>query len=107
MADRQDPPVSGCESLARSGALPTKQAGAAPDTASVETAKYQLPLQDGIPVLSPLQKHIERGETLRTLREQVDCECEASPGLRRALNSMDRLILEQIEDMALDELLDE
>jgi len=72
----------------------------------VEKAKYELPLQDGIPVLSPLQKHIERGETLRTLRGQIGRDCRASPGLRRAINSMDRLILEQIEDMALDELLD-
>ncbi len=72
----------------------------------METAKFELPLQDGIPVLSPMQKRIERRETLRTLREQIDCECDTTPALRRALNSMDRLILEQIEDMALDELLD-
>lgn len=78
-----------------------------PDTAGVETAIFELPKKDGIPVLSPLHSQIERGETLRILRGQVDQECSGSVSLRRAMNSLDLLVLEQYEDGELDDLFED
>jgi hypothetical protein len=73
----------------------------------VETTIYELPRRDGIPVLSPFQQPIERGETLRCLRRQLEADCEGADALRRALSSLDRLYQEELEEMAFRELLGE
>lgn len=78
-----------------------------PDTASVETTIFELPKQDGIPVLSPLHRQIEQGETLRILRGQIGQDRSGAGQLRRAMNSLDLLVLEQFEDGDLDELFED
>lgn len=78
-----------------------------PDTASVETTIFELPKQDGIPMLSPLHKRIEQGETLRILRSQLEQDCSGGVPLRRAMNSLDLLVLEQYEDGELDDLFED
>lgn len=80
---------------------------AAAYTASVETAMFELPKQDGIPVLSPLHRQIEQGETLRILRNQIEQDCSGGVSLRRAMNSLDLLVLEQYEDGELDDLFED
>lgn len=56
---------------------------------------YRLPLQEGIPVLSPLQRGIEQRETLDVLRGQLQAEAAASrPALKAVLRNLDLLFAE-------------
>lgn len=70
-------------------------------------AIFELPKQDGIPVLSPLHRKIEQGETLRILRGQIERDCSGGVPLRRAMNSLDLLVLEQYADGELDDLFED
>ena len=76
-------------------------------TAPVDQAIFELPRQDGIPVLSPMQKRIERSETLRVLRGQLEQDRAGGMQLRRAMNSLDLLVMEQLEDGLLEDLLED
>lgn len=71
----------------------------------MDKAIFELPKQDGIPVLSPLQRPIELGETLRTLRGQIDAKREDGEARRRVQSSLDRLWQEELEEAAFRELL--
>jgi len=77
------------------------------DTASVDTSIFELPKQDCIPVLSPLHRQIEQAETLRILRGRIGQDCSGAVPLRRAMNSLDLLVLEQYEDGDFDELFED
>jgi hypothetical protein len=56
---------------------------------------YCLPTDDGIPVLSPLQRGIEQRETLHVLRFQLQSPPTAEPGLKAVLRNLDLLFVEE------------
>lgn len=59
-----------------------------------EPPAYCLPREGGIPVLSPLQRGIERREALAVLRARLRVEPGADPALKAALRNLELLFVE-------------